>query len=208
MRWNKKGALELSITAIVVLIIAITVLGLAIFFIKNLFKGGTEIFTSELAKIKDTLRKNIEESGELVVMSKGAELEVKRGEKFEFHIGTRNTASKTRCFRIGIVCNKPFGDHDCTPYGNDRLVGGLDEAGSPPAPDEKWFPRLLGEFEVPGNDIGVFPATLQIASADPDTYLMYLNVYQGLVDCEPGIDCCSATDSWNTQTKRFHIILS
>lgn len=88
---DKKGALELSITAIVVLIIAITLLGLAIFFIKNLFKGGTEIFTGELAKIKEQLRTNLEESGELFVFSVGSELEIKKGEPQKFYMGVRNT---------------------------------------------------------------------------------------------------------------------
>ncbi len=201
MRWNKKGALELSITAIVVLIIAITVLGLAIFFIKNLFKGGTEIFTSELSKIKDTLRKNIEESGELVVMSKGTEIEVKRGEKFEFHIGARNNAAKTRCFRISIECVKPFNtENNACP--SDPVVGGYGVVA------EKWFPRILAEMEVPGNEIVVSPVTLQVATAQPDTYLMNLKVNQGTLDCEEGADCCGATSEWNTQTKRFHIVLS
>ena len=96
MRWNKKGALELSITAIVVLIIAITVLGLAIFFIKNLFGESTELLTGQLAKIKEQLRKNLEETGELLVMSKGTELEAKRGEKLKFHIGVRNSGGADR----------------------------------------------------------------------------------------------------------------
>jgi hypothetical protein len=200
---NKKGALELSITAIVVLIIAITVLGLAIFFIKNLFKGGTEIFTAELSKIKDQLRKNIEESGELIVLSKGSELEVKRGERFEFHIGARNTAPDARCFRIAAVCNKPFTSGEtCTDAGNEIIVGGMTDIGETPAPGSNWFPRLLSEVEVSGNDIAVSPATLQIATARPDTYLMQLKVYQG-----DAADCGSVS-TWTEQTKRFHVILT
>ncbi len=210
MRFNKKAALELSITAIVVLIIAITVLSLAVVFIKNLFKGGTEIFSTELAKIKDQLRTNMEESGELVVMSKGTELEVKRGERFEFHIGARNNAARTKCFRIAIECEKPFKEdvHTCTPSGNNVVVGGKNDNGITPASGENWFPRLLAEFDVPGNEIAVSPATLQIGAADPDTYLMRLNVYQGETECEEGVNCCEVTTSWSMQSKRFHIILS
>ncbi len=201
MRWNKKGALELSITAIVVLIIAITVLGLAIFFIKNLFKGGTEIFTGELAKIKEQLRKNLEESGELVVLSKGTELEVKRGERFEFHIGARNTASEPRCFRIAIECEKPFTTGEFCTDSNNVVVGGMNDRSELPAAGANWFPRLLSEFEVAGNEIAVSPATLQVATARPDTYLMGLKVYQGDADC-------TSVQSWTEQTKRFHVILS
>lgn len=200
---NKKGALELSITAIVVLIIAITVLGLAIFFIKNLFKGGTEIFTSELSKIKDQLRENLKESGELVVMSKGTEIEVKRGSPFEFYIGARNTAPEDRCFRVAIVCNNPFTTGEtCINNKNNVLIGGVNDVGDTPSPGESWFPRLLAETVVPKNDIAVSPVTLQIANANPDTYLMTLSVYQG-----DNADC-GLVQTWTPQTKRFHVVLS
>lgn len=202
MRWNKKAALELSITAIVVLIIAITVLGLAIFFIKNLFKGGTEIFTGEMAKIKEQLKKNLEESGELIVFSKGTELEVKRGERFEFHIGTRNTDPDPRCFRIAVKCIKPFAtDETCLGGKNDVIVGGMTDTGQTPPKGESWFPRMLSELDVGGNDIAVSPVTLQIANARPDTYLMELEVFNGDGPCDN-------VNTWTEQTKRFNIALS
>jgi hypothetical protein len=202
MLWNKKGALELSITAIVVLIIAITVLGLAIFFIKNLFWESTELLTGQLAQIKDQLRTNMQETGELLVFSKGTELKVKRGERFSFHIGARNTAPDDKCFRIAIVCNKPFTTGEtCADGLNDIVVGGVDDAGDTPT-TANWFPQLLSEFTVPGGDIAVSPATLQVAAARPDTYLMQLKVFQG-----DAADC-TAVNTWSPQTKRFHIILS
>jgi hypothetical protein len=207
MRWNKKAALELSITAIVVLIIAITVLGLAIFFIKNLFKGGTDIFTGELAKIKEQLKKNLEETGELVVMDRGTELEVKRGERLDFHIGARNTdTSKPRCFRIAMICKNPFttGEY-CVNGKNDVLVGGESNTGDSAQGGENWFPRLLAQFEVPAGDIAVSPVTLQIANARPDTYLMEMQVIQGNDDCQ-SVDWGSPETTM--QTKRFNIALS
>ena len=199
MRWNKKGALELSITAIVVLIIAITVLGLAIFFIKNLFKGGTEIFTSELAKIKDQLRKNIEETGEPVVFSKGSELEAKRGEKVDFYIGVRNSDQMAKCYRVSMKCIKPFSiDKFCTSEGRDPII-----VGGYAVETDSWFPRLLQEFEVKSNDIEVLPLTMQVIGA-PDTYLMEMEVYKADSDCATG-NFASDTP-W--QSKRFHIVLS
>jgi hypothetical protein len=198
---NKKGALELSITAIVVLIIAITVLGLAIFFIKNLFKEGTDLFTSEFSRIKEQLKKNLEESGELVVMDKGTELEVKRGERFKFNIGVRSTAPEPRCFRVAMWCDKPFTTGETCTSANDVIVGGMDDTGAQPATGENWFPLMLAEIDVPGNDIAVSPATLQVANARPDTYLMSLKVYQGDADC-------TNVQTWTEQTKRFHIVLS
>jgi len=198
---NKKGALELSITAIVVLIIAITLLGLAIFFIRNLFSEGTELFTGELAKIKDQLRKTLEESGETVVISKGTELKVKRGEPLEFHIGVRNTEDE-RCYRLAFRCISPFttGNTCVEGQADPLLVGGMDQDGS--APTVRWFPRVLSQFVVPGNDISVAPATMQIANARPDTYSMELNVFKG------DSSDCGTVQAWSKETKRFFIILS
>ena len=205
MRWNKKGALELSITAIVVLIIAITVLGLAIFFIKNLFGESTELLTGQLAKIKEQLRKNLEETGELVVMSKGTELEVKRGEKLKFHIGVRNSGGADQCYRVAMVCKRPFTPTDlggeCTmDYETDVIVGGIDGTGQR-SPGENWFPSMLEEIPIGKNAVEISPAELQIATASPDTYLMEMQVYQGTEDCD-----FEAIDPW--QSKRFHIKIS
>ena len=44
---KKKGSLTLSINAIVVLILAITMLGLGLSFMRNIFGGATEEFTGE-----------------------------------------------------------------------------------------------------------------------------------------------------------------
>jgi hypothetical protein len=136
------------------------------------------------------------------VLSKGSELEVKRSERFQFHIGARNTAPEARCFRIAAVCTKPFtAGETCTDTGNDVVVGGITDTGDVPVSGSNWFPTLLSEFEVGGNDIAVSPATLQIATARPDTYLMQLKVFQGDTS-----DCGSVT-TWTEQTKSFHVVL-
>ncbi len=205
---DKKGALELSITAIVVLIIAITLLGLAIFFIKNLFKGGTEIFTGELAKIKEQLRTNLEESGELFVFSIGSEIEIKKGEPQKFYMGVRNTARNnqepfTVCYRISIKCIQPFNEENsCTAVEpRNALVGGKDIDGNTPV--EAWFTTMLSELDIPNDEIEITPATLQIARANPDTYLMEAKVYKANED----VNCEVAGSFAEFQTKRFHIIL-
>jgi len=201
---NKKGALELSITAIVVLIIAITLLGLAIFFIRNLFSEGTELFTGELAKIKGQLAKSMEESGETVIIDKGERLEVKRGERFSFNIGVRNTED-TRCFRTAFYCISPASPGRTCIQDMEQpiLVGGMNDAGDVPVSGAKWFPTIFGQFQVPTNDIVVNPATLQITSKTlPDMYMMELQVFKANTE-----DCNSATE-WSKEIKRFFIILS
>jgi len=204
MRWNKKGALELSITAIVVLIIAITVLGLAIFFIKNLFGESTELITSQLAQVKEQLRSNMEDTGELVVFSKGTELRAKRGEKVEFYIGVRNQNDFTTCYRVAMRCLKPFStEGSCStvqPGAQNTVVGGY---GVEPA--DNWFPVLLQEFDIERNDIQVSPITMRIAGT-PDTYLAAMEIYQAESDCA-GSDWGETGETIPWQTKRFHVEL-
>ncbi|MBI4016613.1 MAG: hypothetical protein HY363_02875 [Candidatus Aenigmarchaeota archaeon] len=208
---NKKG-LELPITAIVVLIIAILFLSLAGMFIKTLFTGGTELLTSELAKMKEQLRKNIEESGELFVMSEGAEMEIKKGAPKKFYFGVRNTASSQVCYRVAVRCLKPFtsGTQCSAASGAENvLVGGKDNSGTVPATGDQWF-KLLDEFSVPANEVYVSPVTLQVSgNVKPDTYLMEVSVYKSNEEGKS----CAETSNWPSeagetyQNKRFHIIV-
>ncbi|HSU73268.1 MAG TPA: hypothetical protein VLJ21_05470, partial [Candidatus Binatia bacterium] len=103
---NKKAALELSINAIVVLILAITILGLGIGFIRGQFGGLTEQFVGVRAEIKDQLITKIKESGDLLVFNR-AELEASIGKKDTFYIGVKNTESNSEggtgvCYTMGI----------------------------------------------------------------------------------------------------------
>lgn len=205
MLFNNKKGLELPITAIIVLIIAITFLGLAVYFIKTLFTGGTEILSGELAKIKGELRKNMEDSGESFIFSVGDELEVKRGEPLKFYIGVRNTILTEKCYRISMTCLKSFTPvaqgGKCGSLETDLPVGGIDQDGTPPP--ENWFPKFLSEFTVHGNEVAINPVTLQIASAQLDTYLMEAKVHDGAFNQGQ----CDFSQPTTPLTKRFHIIL-
>ncbi len=209
---HKKG-LELPITAIVVLIIAITFLSLVILFIKKGFGTSTELVFGELAKIKDQLRKNLEESGELFVMSEGTELEIRKGTPRDYFFGIRNTAPKKVCYRIAVRCLKPFTpDNRCSTAGvtGPILVGGVEPDGRiRPVTSDKWFPKINDELDIPSGDIEISPVKMQIAGAvKPDTYLMEVNIYKELNDND-----CTMASNWPTSeepytTKRFHVIVS
>ena len=205
---HKKG-LELPITAIVVLIISITFLGLVLFFIKSIFGGGTLILTQELAKIKSQLIDNMKASGKLFSMSEGAEMELKTGESKQFYIAVRNTAPKDVCYRAAVRCLKAFTpDNHCSPAGTDGiLVGGVEPEGTTqPAKGDNWFPKLLREMEISGSEVYVSPVTLQVAGGvKADTYLMEFDIYK-----EANDDDCTGGNWLNEpyQKERFHIIVS
>ncbi|MBI4141827.1 hypothetical protein HY484_02810 [Candidatus Woesearchaeota archaeon] len=206
---NKKG-LELPITSIVIFIIAITFLGLALYFIKTTFLAGIEPVITEMEKIRTQLVKSMQESGETFAFNVADDLRVKRDTPFNFYIGVRNTAPSEKCYRLSIRCLRPFtpdgqgGKCSGTPPLN--FVGGVDVYGTPVNSADNWFPTMLGEFSVRSNEMQIHPAVLQITGAQIDTYLMEAQLFEG--DFQNG-QCANfpLSQEEHKLTKRFHIIL-
>ncbi len=100
-RMHKKGALELSINAIVIVILAMTLLGLGLGFVRNMFRdiGDTTEQVQEQMKeqILDDLRR-----GDKKLSFPSASLQVEKGEEEVIVIGVKNTGSQTLNFRIRL----------------------------------------------------------------------------------------------------------
>lgn len=186
MRFNKKAALELSITAIVVLIIAITVLGLGIGFIKKQFGAGAELVSGELAQIKQQLKEQVRTGGELLVFSVPEEVSI--GKPENTFVGVRNTAAnpdpnKDRvCFRVEVKCIKPFTpDSYCDPTTaqNNIAVGGWDYDNQDYVRGNRnWFKSILGEFDLRNYEGDVYDAVMLVRGIKPDSYAMEINIYK------------------------------
>lgn len=196
-RSNNKAALELSITAIVVLIIAITMLGLGIGFIKKQFGAGTELVSKELTNIKEQLKEQVRTGGELLIFP--APESVAIGKPTTTYIGVRNTAANPDgdrvCFRVEIKCIQPFTpDSQCVPDANGAVaVGGYDfssGSGTPVSSNHNWFRSILGQFDLKNYEGDVFDATMLVRTAKPDSYQMEINVYKAKNDqsCDQGPD--------------------
>ena len=181
---NKKGALELSITAIVILIIAITILGLGIGFIKKQFAAGTELVGGELTQIREQMKEDIKESGELLVLNM-PETTVSVGKPQDLLIGVKNTLSNPNpppdrvCYWIEVRCLNAFSRGNyCTPEGtNDVVVGGVDILNND-YPQYNWFSSLLSRFDIRKYDAEVYPATILVRDTQPDRYQMEISVYR------------------------------
>ena len=182
MRFNKKAALELSITAIVVLIIAITILGLGIGFIKKQFGAGTKLVGGELTKIQDQMREQVRTGGDLLVFNM-VEDQASIGKPADMLIGVRNTAANPGgdrvCFRVEFRCIKPFTiDSHCNANGDDNTaVGGYDSQDWLPVTTTSWFKSLLAEFDLKNYEGEVYDAQMLVRGIKPDSYSMELNVY-------------------------------
>ncbi|PIN76243.1 hypothetical protein COV18_00390 [Candidatus Woesearchaeota archaeon CG10_big_fil_rev_8_21_14_0_10_37_12] len=208
LEWNKRGALELSITAIVVLIIAITVLGLGISFIKKQFGAGTSLVEQQLTGIREQLREQVRSGGELLVFSIPDKVNV--GKPSGVVIGVRNTAANREegrdrvCFRVEVKCIQPFTpDAYCDPRDtlNNIAVGGYDFDNdgfvSNLAPERNWFRTILGQFDLKDYDGDVYDAVLLVRGLKSDSYEMEVNVYKAIDDraCADDPDFSSFEDA-------------
>ncbi len=86
---SKRASLELSIQAIVIIVLALTLLGLGLVFIKNIF-GETESLSSlTFDKVSDQLQKNLIDSDEQLVFSQ-SKLSMEKGSSELVGWGLRN----------------------------------------------------------------------------------------------------------------------
>jgi len=207
---NRKAALQLSINAIVVLILAITILGLGLGFIKSQFGALQKQFGEVSAEIRSELIEKIRDSGELLVFNR-AEIDAKVGKKDSFFFGIKNTASPVEgsesvCFRIAVRCLrslKPDVPGMCTSeVENNAIVGGMDYDET--VGDVEWF-TVFPEIDIGEGEVGVYPISIQIPRAKPDTYLMRLEVFrdQGATEC-PGSEWEATPD----MKKQFFVTLT
>jgi hypothetical protein len=119
----KKSSLNLSINAIVVLILAITLLGLGLGFITKQFGSATESFDDINQQLESEIISEMESNGELITMNM-KEFEVEAGSPQEFYIGVRNTDSDTNDYFIQFICDQVISGGECRP--NTNIANGLD----------------------------------------------------------------------------------
>lgn len=208
-RINKKGAIEITATAIVVFIIAIVVLGAVIYFVQSFFPDVFSLVGTQLEQTKQKLRAQVV-PGEKIAFDFGSELKLKSGEKKEVYLGLQNDYTNPSpdkdsiCYRVGIKCIKPFNKESCTEGENDIYVGGADSQGTT---YKTWFgsANLLKGWDIRNNDFDVQgPISVQARVAS-DTYLMKVEVYKAQDDAS-----CSGNPSFEAKpyaTKQFRLIV-
>jgi hypothetical protein len=101
---KKRGSLNLSINAIVVLILAITMLGLGLAFMRNIFGGATEEFEKTSGEIEKQMIEQMKDSNKVVSLSR-PKVTIEIGEKDQIFIGLKNDQQDPLDFTINnIVC--------------------------------------------------------------------------------------------------------
>ena len=179
----KKGALELSITAIVVLIIAITVLGFAIFFIKSLFTTGQEILEGEITKVKDKLKDDFASEGKSIGINVGTDIRLESGKPKQLFIGVKNAESRRVCYGIIVKCLGSTGEVSCEDIQSTEpgAVGGIGADDT----SNIWFKKLFAALPVEPNDVAVLPTTVQVPTKfGKETFQMRLEVSKEVTEAD------------------------
>ena len=86
----KKGAIELSIGTIVIIVLAMSMLILGLVLIKNIFGGATSITDMTHDQLKDQVSKMFGEDKRLVVYPDTGRIDIKGGEIEGFGLGVKN----------------------------------------------------------------------------------------------------------------------
>jgi hypothetical protein len=214
--WSKKGALELSINAIVVLILAITILGLGIAFIRGQFGALQKQFTEVGGEVKTQMTQKIRESGELLAFNQ-QEIEVTAGKTETFYYGVQNEhIDQSVCAAVLVRCIKGLTNTQGGCTGSDALIVGGEKV------DQKWF-SLFTPVIIKAGDVGVYQMEIQVSNAPKDSYLMELSVIKptganggSLTDCSAATGVYDKTTGeidatsgdWAILTKQFFLKVS
>lgn len=183
-RFSKRASLNLSIEAIVVVVIAFTVLGLGLGFVKNQFKSFSDTSTQVSSQIKDQILESMRSSGKKLSVDR--EVIMERGDTKAVNIGVVNTGISTLKFGINIVPMKK--------QNIDGTQGVKDDM-----PDEvTFFYNELIDKELSPTDGDVIPVTITTTGSASGNYLYQVKVYSAAgTECDAGVDAagCQPYDS-------------
>ncbi|TKJ17738.1 hypothetical protein CEE44_04360 [Candidatus Woesearchaeota archaeon B3_Woes] len=169
MRRNKRAALNLSINAIVVLILAITMLGLGLSFMRNIFGSATQEFEEVGGTVRKQMIDQMKESDNTVDLSR-PKVELKAGEETQIFIGFKNDGNVQRYFQVSTTgsSSTTLGDADtCNILDNtgDKII---------------YLEFKTGETEVLKGEVVVLPLNVKTSSdVDQDTCFYEIVVEHG-----------------------------
>lgn len=177
MRINKKGSLDISIQAIVIVVIAFVVLGLGLGFVKSTFKDITSTTSDVQAKIKEQILEDMRVSGKKVSVT--SQITLERGNQVIENIGIVNTGLSEKSFGIKISFIKKQ-NPDGTP--------GAEGAENDPQEIGFFYSELI-EKRLSPTAGDVLPITVTAKSSAAGNYLYKVDV---LAESAPGA-CASGT---------------
>jgi hypothetical protein len=174
MMKNKKAALQLSVNAVVVIIIAIVMLGLALTFIRSIFGGMIEQFEQVSEEVRKQMEDTLRATTRKAALSTNS-LDMKAGDRKTIYLGINNYLTEPVDFCIA----SPNSKHGLTWCGGDtsemECVGY--EVTTLECEDAVVLSSPMTKTVLNGK-IDVIPIKVEVKSnAKADTYLIPINVY-------------------------------
>ena len=149
---KKRGAIELSIGTIVIIVLSMSMLILGIVLIRNIFQGATNIADMTNEQLKNQVSTLFGEDKKLVVYPDTRRRDIKQGEVDGFGIGIKNLieGSSDIVFSYEVVVSDPDLRKKCEvgeQEALDWIVTGRAEDNIPLAPGEFTSGKVL--FSIP-----------------------------------------------------------
>jgi hypothetical protein len=157
---RKKASLNLSINAIVVLILAITMLGLGLGFMRNIFGGATEEFRKVSGTVEKQMIDQMKESSNIVDLSR-PKVNLKIGEKEGIYIGFKNDQIEEVDFTIESA--------ECT------VIGGDDECGIEGESDV-WIEYKESSTTVQPGEVYVLPLNVKSSASAKEENTFFFDI--------------------------------
>ncbi len=154
MRRNKRAALNLSINAIVVLILAITMLGLGLSFMRNIFGSATKEFEEVGGTVRKQMIEQMKETDNTVDLSR-PKVDLKAGEETQIFIGFKNDGNVPRFFEVSVDGSSSTRLGDITDTCSILVTG---------VAKEIYLEFKTGETEVLKGEVVVLPLNIKTNS--------------------------------------------
>ena len=101
MLLNKKASLEISIQAIVIVVLAMTLLGLGLGFIRGMFKGITDVNEQVTGDVRAKIGRQLIETDEKVAFPR-SEINIKRGDSSIIEVGINNKGNFDLLYKMSF----------------------------------------------------------------------------------------------------------
>jgi len=103
MKSNKKAGMQISINTIVILILAVTILGVGLKFINDMLKPAFEDIDQQREQRRNEFIEELKESGERFTWDMNFD-EMKKAEKKTVFFGVKNELDRTTDFGVNFAC--------------------------------------------------------------------------------------------------------
>lgn len=152
---KKKGAMELSIGTIVVIVLAMSMLILGLILVKNIFSGSSKVVDMTNEQLLGQIRDLFGNDRELTLYPASKRVTITQGEVDGFGIGIKNRGT-AGTFSYNVIVSDPDFSNKCgASYGSDAvnswIVTGRAENGIQLAPGQDTAMPVL--IEIPEGTI-------------------------------------------------------